>query len=408
MGGAGYVGGSVAAFLKDQGAFVWILDDLSTGLREFVRKIQPDGFSQFQFGDRERLRTLCLAQNFDAVFHFGARTLVSESFAKRDEYFENNVEQTKKLVSVLKDVGIHHLVFSSTCAVLGDVAQATLSEKLPLNPTNPYGETKAQVEEFLRSETQAHPEFKVTVLRYFNAAGCEEKFRVGERHLPETHLIPRVFRSLLNARPIEIFGDDYETRDGTCVRDYVHVEDLAEAHLKALEVMQNASEQLPYYEVFHLGSEKGYSVKEIVSQAMQLSGLKSDLVIRARRAGDVASLVANSEKARTVLGFQAQGLEPILKSAWTWEKLFFERKYPAVFLDRDGTLNFDPGYLSDPAQLKLLDGVGEALARFKRLGFKLIVVSNQSGVGRGIIPLSVLPLMSARLNELLNPLDGGR
>jgi histidinol-phosphate phosphatase family protein len=247
-------------------------------------------------------------------------------------------------------------------------------------------------------------------LRYFNAAGAEPLLRVGEWHEPESHLIPRVLRNSTRMLPCEIFGTDYPTPDGTCVRDYVHVWDLAAAHGAALEllfVLGGRAGEKGSFRAFNLGSENGSSVREVIDVCGEATGVPIRRVERERRAGDPPYLVSDSSLARKELGFrpESSGLPAIVDSAWAWERQRSQMQAPArtraVFLDRDGTLNEDPGYLSEPSLLRLLPGVGESLARLKAAGFLLIVVSNQSGVARGLIPEGSLKLVHARLDELV-------
>jgi histidinol-phosphate phosphatase family protein len=239
-------------------------------------------------------------------------------------------------------------------------------------------------------------------LRYFNAAGADLKLRAGECHEPETHLIPRVLKSARAGRSIEVFGSDYPTPDGTCVRDYIHVWDLAQAHEAAMRRLLSSPTDAGIFEVFNLGSESGYSVKEIIAACEKVIGRKIPVTMKDRRPGDPPRLVAQAALAKKELSFQAKlGLDAIVQSAWDWEKKNSSQLGKAVFLDRDGTINDDPGYLSDPSQIKLLPRVSEALASLKKAGFKLIVVSNQSGVARGIVKEADLPKIHQELNRKL-------
>jgi UDP-glucose 4-epimerase len=406
VGGAGYVGSTTCAWLLDAGHQVWVLDDLSTGLPELVL---GNGFLRAQAGNCS-LVSDCVSKNkFDCVFHFAAWSLVSESLKKSREYFQNNVAQTQRLLETLLDHGIRNLVFSSSCAIFGDPGNVSIGETLPMKPLSPYGETKVAAENLIRELTQTKG-LRAISLRYFNAAGAEPQLRVGECHQPETHLIPRLMKAALHGNPIEIFGTDYPTKDGTCIRDYVHVWELAAAHVSAMDrILGFKAGPQGFFEAYNLGSEKGYSVREVIQACERVVGEKFQTIEKSRRPGDATRLVANSQLARQILGFGKKnlgldfdlGLESMLSSAWEWEKKWTKTLKKAVFLDRDGTLNVDPGYLNHPDQLHLIPGVGEALSLLKKAGFLLVVVSNQSGVGRGLIEEKVLTEIHKKLDELL-------
>lgn len=403
IGGAGYVGSTTTAWLLDHGHDVWILDDLSRGHRQ---QVLTRGFTHARAGDQAQVEELLLREKFECVMHFAAYALVSESVSKQAKYFENNVEQTRKLLDSMLKCDVRRFVFSSTCAVYGDPGAETIHEGMEPNPANPYGETKLRVELELQRLSRKMG-LQSIALRYFNAAGAEPKMRVGEWHEPETHLIPRVLDAALQGKPVEIYGTDYPTRDGTCVRDYIHVWDLAAAHGAAMQRLLDAPEG-GSFEAINLGSEKGFSVREIVAAAEKVVGKRIQVVEKPRRPGDPPVLVADSSRARQELGFfpQASSIDGILASAWEWEKKMSARKVKAVFLDRDGTINDDPGYLSHAEQMTLLPGAAEALGEMKRLGYMLVVVSNQSGVGRGLIKLEEIPKIHDRLDELAAPFGG--
>ncbi len=403
-GGAGYVGSSTAAWLIGRGHDVWILDDLSTGHLELTL---GRGFTRARLGDLTTVVPLLRRENFDCVMHFAAKSLVAESVARPALYFENNVEQTRLLLEAMVETSRElksqpRFIFSSTCAIFGDPGDRAIAESLPKNPTNPYGATKLEVEGMLQ-KMAAEQGLQSVALRYFNAAGTEALLRVGEIHEPETHLIPNILKAVTEDRPVQIFGTDYPTPDGTCVRDYVHVSDLAAAHEAAMNRLL-AKPQGGSFEAFNLGSEAGFSVREMISACERVVGKKIQTVEKPRRPGDPPRLVADSSLAKKELGFKARSnsLESILASAWAWHRKQAEPRR-AILLDRDGTLNVDPGYLDHPDKLQLFPGVAEALAKLKRAGFRLIVVSNQSGVGRGLIPPEMLPKIHERLGELLKP-----
>ena len=423
VGGAGYVGSTTCAWLKDAGHDVWVLDDLSTGHRELLL---GHGFTLGKAGDIARVSRLLEAEKFDCVMHFAARSLVSESREKPAEYYENNVNETRRLLGALLASGVRNFIFSSSCAIFGE-SSASIHESMAKKPMSPYGENKLEVEGMLEALARKKG-LRAIALRYFNAAGADPQLRTGEWHERESHLIPRVLQSVIAGSPVEVYGSDYPTPDGTCVRDYVHVWDLARAHAAAMDRLLTGGAGLQgVFETYNLGSEKGYSVKEIIQSCEEVTGKKIQLHMKDRRLGDAPSLVADSALACRVLGFgpQLKGIREILSSAWEWEKkrllLKGSRdvlrdvgqdgvKKRAIFLDRDGTLNDDPGYLNHPSQMKLLPGVGEALSLLKQAGYLLVVISNQSGVGRGLIQAEAIPKIHERLDELLAPwsvkLDG--
>lgn len=400
VGGAGYVGSAVTVWLKDQGHFVWILDNLSTGQRCLAL---GDGFTLADCGNQAILAPLLEEHGFDCVFHFAGSSIVSESVRKPEEYHQNNVVQSRRLIECLSAHGVKKFVFSSTCAIFGDPDGLEISESLPKKPLNPYGQNKLEVEEILEEYASKHS-LQAIALRYFNACGAEPKLRVGEWHTLETHLIPRVLCSALENQPIDIYGTDYPTPDGTCIRDYIHVWDLAEAHGKAMERLLALPTEGPgLFEAFNLGSEKGYSVKEVIRATEQVTGKPIQVKEQERRPGDPPRLVANSELAKRALGFghRLLDLKEVIQSAYDWELKRRQIHRPAVFLDRDGTINEDPGYLHSPGQMKLLPHSGEALAQLRKMGFLLVVVSNQSGVGRGLIEERMLTQIHHKLDDLL-------
>lgn len=409
VGGAGYVGSATVAWLLHRGHRVTVLDDLSTGHREFIDALQEPGvdleFFLGRAGDRALVEKILQSRQVECVMHFAARSLVAESFAKREEYFENNVNQTRMLVDTMLRSKVRLFVFSSTCAIFGDPGDREITEDLPQNPINPYGETKLEVEQFLQGEARARGLHSIA-LRYFNAAGAEPRARIGEWHEPESHLIPRVLNAAQTGQTVSVFGDDYPTRDGTCVRDYVHVWDLAAAHGAALERLQKSYDpevQEGHCEGINLGSESGFTVREVIAAAERVVGRKIDARNEPRRPGDPARLVANAMKAKRLLHFEPEftSIDAIVESAWHWELRRQDRLKPALFLDRDGTLNVDPGYIKDPADLQMLPGVGPALKKIQDQGFQLVVVTNQSGVGRGWITPEQLDRVHARLRENL-------
>ncbi len=402
VGGAGYVGSTTAFALKDLGHEVVVLDSLATGHPELARS---GLFVQGDMGDRSVLDAIFSSQKIDVVFHFAAKTVVSESVLYPNEYRENNVLKTRILLDAMIDHRVLALVFSSTCAIFGEL-EAPISENAALGPLSPYGENKAEVEAMLRDEYAARG-MKSVALRYFNASGAEANLRTGEWHTPETHLIPRVIQAVKSGVEVSIYGTDYPTPDGTCVRDYVHVSDLADAHILAMKKLSVSGPGS--FNAFNLGTESGTTVLEVISAVSKVLKIPAKIRHDARRAGDSVSLVADSKKAKVELGWTAKlPLSNIVETAVKFEERRMEwacRK--VVVLDRDGTLNPDPepGYINDPGRLSLFPGVGEALGRLKRAGFTLVLVTNQSGVGRGkILPVD-LEKVHIRLQELLLPFD---
>ena len=313
VGGAGYIGAHMVRDLLDRGQAVVTLDNLSTGHRDLV----PGGdFIQGDLGDRALLDRVFSQYSIQAVMHFAANSLVGESVADPLKYFRNNVSNTVTLLQAMIDHGVKAFIFSSSAATYGEPETTPILEDFPLKPTNPYGATKVMVERILADCDRAHG-LKYISLRYFNAAGAHESGLLGERHDPETHLIPLVLKTALGKRDhITIFGTDYPTPDGTCLRDYIHVRDLAQAHLLALEALQAGRDSA----VYNLGNNKGYSVREVIETAGLVTGRPIPVVEGDRRPGDPAVLVAGSEKIKAELGWSPRfaDLETIIRSAWVW------------------------------------------------------------------------------------------
>lgn len=311
-GGAGYIGSHACKALAAHGHNVVVYDNLSTGHREFAR------FGDFEYGDIRDLQNLrvCLGRHKpDGVIHFAASAYVGESVENPGKYFSNNVTGTLSLLQAMRDEGISNIVVSGTCAVYGQPEKMPISEDCQLAPMNPYGASKLFMERMLADFRRAHG-ISWTSLRYFNAAGSSAAGEIGERHDPETHLIPRaILAALGKADPLCIFGDDYPTPDGTCIRDYIHVDDLAKAHILALERLQNGGES----KAFNLGTGRGASVLEIISGINRISGRKIPQQIAPRRPGDPAILVANFQSARKELNWEPEkGLEEMLADAWNY------------------------------------------------------------------------------------------
>jgi UDP-glucose 4-epimerase len=316
-GGAGYIGSVVADRLLRDGHAVTVLDNLSKGAKQAVPS-QAD-FVLANTGDEPALDRIFQSGRFDAVMHFAAFIEAGESMLSPELYFDNNSAKTLTLLRAMLRHQVLRLVFSSTAAVYGDPTRLPIVEDDPLAPTNPYGESKLMVERMLAWFHKAHG-LGYASLRYFNAAGATRDR--GEMHRPETHLIPLVLQAALGQREaISIYGTDYPTKDGTCIRDYIHIDDLATAHLLALDALaQTQTHREDSQLIFNLGSGSGFSVREIIDVAGRVTGRKIPVVEAPRRPGDSAVLIASSEKIKRVLGWQPRhsDIEAILRSAWEW------------------------------------------------------------------------------------------
>lgn len=314
LGGAGYIGSHAVYQLIEHGKDVVVVDNLETGHKKAVH---PD--AKFYEGDIRSidfLRNVFKQEEIDAVIHFAAHSLVGESMEKPLMYFDNNVFGTQVLLQVMTEFDVKFIVFSSTAATYGEPKTVPITEDMLPNPTSTYGETKLTMEKMMKWTEQAHG-IKYVSLRYFNVAGAHESAVIGEDHHPETHLIPIVLQVALKQRPfISIFGDDYNTPDGSCIRDYVHVEDLIHAHLLALSYLENGG----HSDVFNLGSSKGFSVKEIIDAAEAVTGKEIPAKIGERRPGDPAILIASSDKAKSTLHWNPTrtSIGKIIQDAWNW------------------------------------------------------------------------------------------
>ncbi len=314
-GGTGYIGSHTVRGLLKKGHEVVILDNLSRGHAESV---PPNVlFEKADLLDKEGLGRVFSNHVFDAVIHFAAFAYVGESVENPGLYYENNVVGSYNLINAVKENGINKFVFSSTCSIYGNPVIIPISEIQQSAPINPYARTKLMIENILGDYDESHG-LKYAALRYFNAAGCSDDGSIGESHEPEPHLIPLVlFAALGKRKSIKIYGDDYDTKDGTCIRDYIHVNDLAEAHVLALEYLDGGNSST----VINLGTGDGYSVKEIVNAAREITGIDIKSEIVDRRAGDPAVLVADNSKAKKVLGWKPEyGLNRIIETAWNWHK----------------------------------------------------------------------------------------
>jgi UDP-glucose 4-epimerase len=309
-GGAGYIGSTTAHLLVRRGYRVDVVDDLSHGYQHNVQSLP---FHKINLRDTASLSDLLALEQFDAVIHFAAYIAVGESTEKPELYFSNNLGGTVSLLDAMAKARIKRLVFSSTAAVYGIPTVIPIPEDAPLVPINPYGESKLAVERIL-GWLDRYSGLRSIALRYFNACGSDPESRVGEEHDPETHLIPLLLEAVRTGNPVRIFGDDYDTPDGTCIRDYIHVADLAETHVLALERLLAGGSS----DVFNVGTGSGHSVLEVLRAVESVTGAKVPFTISARRAGDPAALVANSDKLKQAFHWTPKfsALDHIVTTAW--------------------------------------------------------------------------------------------
>lgn len=314
-GGAGYIGSHVVRLLLKKGYEVIILDNLSRGHKASLP--QNVIFEEIDLLDKEKVSLVIQKHNIESVIHFAAFAYVGESVEDPEMYYRNNVSGSFNLINALKEKGVKHFVFSSTCSLYGNPLRIPISEEETTKPINPYAKTKLMIEQILADYESAYG-MKYVALRYFNAAGASVSGEIGESHFPEPHLIPLVLFTALGKREsISVYGDDYPTPDGTCVRDYIHVEDLADAHVKALEYLNKGNSS----QIINLGTGDGNSVKEVISVAEEVTGRKIKSVFSPRRAGDPAVLVADNKKAKEVLGWSPKfNLNDIVQTAWRWHQ----------------------------------------------------------------------------------------
>lgn len=313
-GGAGYIGSHTAHLLLERGYDVTVVDDLSRGYRH---NVPPDRLRVLNIGDTDSLTRILQEKPYAAVIHFAAYIAVGESMTKPELYFANNTGGSLSLFTAMVRAKVNHLVFSSTAAVYGMPASSPITEDFPYDPVNPYGESKLMVEKLLHWFDSIH-NLRSARLRYFNACGAGPAGHLGEEHDPETHLIPLILRAVATGKPITIFGDDYDTPDGTCIRDYVHVSDLAEAHILAVEALVAGAPS----NAFNVGTGKGQSVKEVIEAVEEVTKRKAPFTIGPRREGDPPALVADSGKLRRTLGWSPRftGLREIVGTAWEFEQ----------------------------------------------------------------------------------------
>lgn len=314
LGGAGYIGSHAVKQLVENDYDVIVIDNLLTGHREAIN--EKARFYEGDIRDKSFMREVFSKEKIEGVVHFAASSLVGESVGNPLKYFNNNVFGTQITLEVMQEFGVKNIVFSSTAATYGEPEEVPIKETTATNPKNPYGESKLMMEKMMHWCDEAYG-IKYVALRYFNVAGADLEAKIGEDHTPETHLVPIILQTALGQRTeITIFGEDYDTPDGTCIRDYVHVVDLSDAHVKALEYLKKTNES----NIFNLGSSEGFSVKEMVEVAREVTGKEIPARIGERRAGDPAVLVASPEKAKNILGWAPQytNVKTIMETAWKW------------------------------------------------------------------------------------------
>jgi len=324
-GGAGYIGSHTAVNLINDGKDIIVFDNLENGHIETIEALKKIGSVEFIKGDLrnfEDIENVFKNHKIDAVVHFAAFALVGESVENPSKYYRNNVFGTLNLLDAMIKYGCKKIVFSSTCATYGNPNYVPVDEKHPQNPVSPYGTSKLMVEQIMKDFDTAYG-LKSIKLRYFNVAGCDNQARVGEWHEPETHLVPNILKSTFSGgKTFKIFGDDYNTPDGTCIRDYVNVEDLAEAHRLALIYLEQENKS----DVFNVGTENGNSVKDIFDSCEKVIGKKINVEVVGRRAGDAEALYANSKKAQAILGWKpSRTIEDSISSAYKWEEVLQEK-----------------------------------------------------------------------------------
>lgn len=315
-GGAGYIGSHAVERLCDEGHHVVVVDSLVTGHKPAVDERAE--LVVLDLRDTAPLVETLQSHRIEAVLHFAALSIVSESVAQPLRYWDNNVGGALSLLRAMDEAGVHRLIFSSTCSTYGEPEQMPIREDTPQRPINTYGETKLAIERLIMDHGRARPDFRYGVLRYFNVAGCGASGRLGEDHRPETHLLPIIMQAALGQREgVSIFGSDYDTPDGTCLRDYLHVDDLVDAHIKALDAL----EKRPAL-VANLGAGRALSVRELIASVQRVTGVQLSVQEAPRRAGDVAVLCSDARHAHDVLGWRPNhsDVDHIVASAWRWHR----------------------------------------------------------------------------------------
>lgn len=316
LGGAGYIGSHAVDQFITAGFDVAVVDNLLTGHRKAVHPAAR--FYEGDIRNKAFMQSVFKKESIEGVIHFAASSLVGESMERPLLYFDNNVYGTLVTLEVMHEYGVKRIVFSSTAATYGEPNETPITENMPASPKNPYGESKRMMENMMRWCDEAYG-IRYVALRYFNVAGAKLDHSIGEDHTPETHLVPLLLQTALGQREsFTIFGEDYPTKDGTCVRDYVHVVDLIQAHLKAYDYLVNGGKS----DAFNLGSNEGFSVKEMLTAARQITGKEIPVKVGPRRAGDPAVLVASPQKAKKILGWTPEytTIETIFSSAWSWHQ----------------------------------------------------------------------------------------
>lgn len=316
LGGAGYIGSHAVDQLIEQHYDVAVVDNLQTGHQGAVHK--KARFYQGDIRDKIFMESIFEKESIEGVMHFAANSLVGESMQQPLQYFNSNVYGTQVTLETMQKFAVKSIVFSSSAATYGEPKEVPIKETADTNPESPYGETKLMMEKILKWCDKAY-DMKFVALRYFNVAGAKLDGSIGEDHSPESHLVPLILQTALGQRnELTIFGDDYATPDGTCIRDYVHVVDLVEAHILALEYLKAGNQST----VFNLGSSTGFSVKQMLDTAREVTEREIPATVTARRAGDPSTLIASSEKAKTILNWKPQytDIKDIIASAWNWHK----------------------------------------------------------------------------------------
>ncbi|EFS02163.1 UDP-glucose 4-epimerase [Listeria seeligeri FSL S4-171] len=316
LGGAGYIGSHAVAELVNRGYNVVVVDNLKTGHKEAIH--EKAKFYQGDIRDKDFLSSVFDRETVDGVMHFAASSLVGESMEEPLQYLNNNVYGTQILLEVMEQFGVKNIVFSSSAATYGEPEQVPIIESMSTNPESTYGDTKLIMEKMMKWCDKAYG-MKYVALRYFNVAGAKSDGTIGEDHQPESHLVPIILQVALGQREkLAIYGDDYNTPDGTCIRDYVHVEDLIDAHIRSLEYLENGGES----NIFNLGSSKGFSVQEILGAARTVTEKTIPAEVVARRAGDPGILIASSDKAKEILGWEPKytDIKDIIATAWKWHE----------------------------------------------------------------------------------------
>ncbi|WP_271001590.1 UDP-glucose 4-epimerase GalE [Listeria seeligeri] len=316
LGGAGYIGSHAVAELVNRGYNVVVVDNLKTGHKEAIH--EKAKFYQGDIRDKDFLSSVFESETVNGVIHFAASSLVGESMEEPLQYLNNNVYGTQILLEVMEQFGVENIVFSSSAATYGEPERVPITESMPTNPESTYGDTKLIMEKMMKWCDKAYG-MKYVALRYFNVAGAKSDGTIGEDHQPESHLVPIILQVALGQREkLAIYGDDYNTPDGTCIRDYVHVEDLIDAHIRSLEYLENGGES----NIFNLGSSKGFSVQEILGAARSVTEKTIPAEVVARRAGDPGILIASSDKAREILGWEPKytDIKDIIATAWKWHE----------------------------------------------------------------------------------------